>query len=93
MIEIPDFISGDLWIDWMKHRAEIKKKLTPTQSEAQIKKLTRWHGEGHDPNAIITESIANGWQGLFKPKEGKYNGKSNDIDEQARALLEKLGAN
>lgn len=75
-IIIPDFINGDLWIEWINHRSEIKKKLTPTQSQKQISKLTKWHNEGIDVNQVILDSISNGWQGLFKPKKGAKNGKS-----------------
>lgn len=69
-IEVPEFIEGDLWLKWIQHRKEIRKKLTRTQAEAQIKKLTKWKEQGYDPNEIIRNSISNGWQGLFEPKPG-----------------------
>lgn len=94
-IIIPDFIRGDLWEEWIKHRSEIKKKLTYTQSEKQISQLTQWHNEGIDVNQVITESISNGWQGLFKPKQGNYNGnrktRTQALAEQASRLLDELG--
>jgi len=76
VVDVPDFIDGDVWDKWIRHRKEIKKKLTPTQSEGQIKKLTRWHESGYDVNEIITTSIENGWQGLFEPKKGKDNART-----------------
>lgn len=87
-IAVPDFIDGDVWMNWINHRNEIKKKLTPTQSKAQIKKLTKWYEQGYDVNKIINQSIQNGWQGLFEPKDEV---KKNDITNQARKLLDEIG--
>jgi len=78
---LPEFISNDLWERWEKHRKEIKKPLTKTQAEAQVKKLTDWHSEGMDVSAVIENSIAGGWQGLFKPK-----GETHDRDAMRRGF-------
>ncbi|WP_135678645.1 hypothetical protein [Arsenophonus nasoniae] len=34
-----------------------------------IKLLTKCRDRGYSPEDIINTSIANGWQGLFEPKE------------------------
>lgn len=41
-----------------------------------VKKLAEFYDAGHDPDQIITNSIANGWQGLFVPAEER-NGASH----------------
>lgn len=54
------------WDDWEKHRKEIRKKLTPTTIQRQLKFL-----DGRPPaeqEAIINQSIQNGWTGLFELK-------------------------
>lgn len=70
---LPDFIDPEIWTKWVALRKEIKKPLTKTQAEAQVKKLTVWHNEGFDVNSILQDSTANGWQGLFKPKGEKHD--------------------
>lgn len=56
----------DAWEAWEKHRREIKKKLTPTSVNRQLKLLAR-----HSPYAVamIEKSVLNGWTGLFEPDE------------------------
>lgn len=58
---------AEAWADWMQFRAELKKKLTPSTAKAQLKKLSDM-GE-RDAIASIRQSISNGWQGLFEPKD------------------------
>lgn len=90
LLEVPDFIDGDLWLEWIEYRKEKKKKLTPLQAKKQIKKLTDWHNEGIDVNQVIETSISNGWQGLFKPKEKERRTTNGSIGEQASTLLDDI---
>lgn len=50
------------WKAWEAHRTEIKKKLTPTQKAAQLKRLGKMTEQ--DAIAIIENTIEKGWQGL-----------------------------
>jgi hypothetical protein len=55
------------WRDWVGNRREIKKPLTVRASAANFNLLRDW---GPDKwVSSITASIANGWQGLFEPRE------------------------
>lgn len=67
------------WNDWIQHRREIRKKLTPLAVKMAITKLEKL---GHD-RAIetIEHSIANGWTGLIEPKrsEGRPTGPSGKV--------------
>lgn len=58
----------DHWRDWLKHRSEIRKPVTYTAAEKQLRQLEKWGLQ----RAIIAidHSIANGWQGIFEPKAG-----------------------
>lgn len=57
----PENVSEPVWQDWVKFRKEIKKPLTETSCRQIAKKLA-----GHpDPDAVLCDSIANGWQGIF----------------------------
>jgi len=72
--ELPDFpaplnngIFAKAWEDWVTHRKQIKKKLTPLAVKKQMKALAEM-GEQRAVRAI-EYSIANGWTGIFEPKD------------------------
>jgi len=67
---------ADAWNDWIQHRKEKKKPLTPTSIKLQLQTL---EDMGVD-RAIraIDHSIAQGWTGIFEPTQ---NGKSNKQHE------------
>ncbi|WP_289328845.1 helix-turn-helix domain-containing protein [Pseudomonas sp. 'CRE Jenny 4'] len=57
-------VSAAVWADWCQHRKEIRKSLTKTTCERQAKTLAGHHW----PDAVIIQSISNGWTGLFPDK-------------------------
>ena len=63
VLDAPEFRAA--WADWEKHRREIKKKLTPTSVERQLKKLAAIGVE----RAVrcIEHTIEKGWTGLREP--------------------------
>jgi uncharacterized protein YdaU (DUF1376 family) len=63
------------WQTYTQHRKESRKPLTATAQTAAINKLERWKAEGKDIAAIITQSVENGWSGLFEVKQGVGQGK------------------
>jgi len=63
------------WKIYLEHRKESLKPLTATAQTAAINKLERWKAEGKDIAAIITQSVENGWSGLFEVKQGVGQGK------------------
>lgn len=88
LIEFPEILKTDefkqAWTRWVKHRAEIKKKITPSQAEGQIRKLQKI---GHDRAiACIDHTITQGWMGLREENgSGTSHIDPDDIDAQARA--------
>ena len=60
----PSNVSEQVWADWCQHRKEIRKQLTKTTCERQAKTLAGHHW----PDAVIIQSISNGWTGLFPEK-------------------------
>ncbi|WP_104910509.1 helix-turn-helix domain-containing protein [Pseudomonas sp. LG1D9] len=60
----PTNVSATAWADWCQHRKEIRKSLTATTCARQAKTLAGHH----DPDAVINQSISNGWTGLFPDK-------------------------
>ncbi|MBW5826565.1 replication protein [Yersinia kristensenii] len=67
-VEIPEWLSKQSWIEWVSYRSQSKK---PIKSMLTVTKafnlLKECFDEGHDPSAVIDASIANSYQGLFKP--------------------------
>ncbi|WP_240487724.1 replication protein [Photorhabdus australis] len=67
--EIPEWLNSDAWSEWVSYRQQsgkpIKTQITVTKAFNFLKEC---FDDGHDPADVINTSIANGWQGLFKPK-------------------------
>jgi hypothetical protein len=73
------------WAEWREHRRQRNVKLTPLAAVKQLKKCAEWGVERSI--AAIEHSIANGYQGLFEPKEFTAAGGGNraqETDEQIR---------
>lgn len=75
-------ISNNAWMDWIRYRKEIGKKLSLTTKNAQIKFLKQFSDQ--EIAEIINNSIKNGWQGLFDLKK-KKNG--IDYDSELQSIL------
>lgn len=69
--EIPPYLNPETWADWVAYRKSIKKPITETTFKHQIRELEKLHAAGHDVNECISQSIANGWQGIFPPKQSR----------------------
>ena len=82
LIARPLSVSESTWADWCQHRREIKKPLTATTCAKQAKTLA-----GHqDPDAVINQSISNGWTGLLPDKVvagGRTVGNGPDFYDQS----------
>ena len=63
------------WKSWVVYRKEMKKKLTDSSVQAQCKEFVLW-GEAKSI-ASIEQSIKQGWQGLFEPKQVFGKGNTN----------------
>jgi len=53
------------WLEWVSHRNEIRKPLTPTSIKRQLSKFRQW-GESRSI-AAMCHTIEKGWQGLQEP--------------------------
>jgi predicted transcriptional regulator len=60
----------DAWTDFLTHRKEKKKPVTPTNERALLSKLREW-GASSAAEALRA-SVMNGWIGVFKPKEEEW---------------------
>lgn len=68
-VALPEWLSQAAWKSWVDYRRDLKKPIKSQQTVTQaIKLLERCKCSGYQPEEIINQSIANGWQGLFEPK-------------------------
>ena len=68
-VELPEWLSPAVWKSWVDYRRDLKKSIKSQQTVTQaINLLERCKNNGYQPEEIINQSIANGWQGLFEPK-------------------------
>lgn len=64
---LPEWLDPELWEEWVQHRKEKKKPLTPSSALKTIEQLTEYRAQGVNLKAAIDHSIANGYQGIFPP--------------------------
>lgn len=93
--EVPAFIDQELFKKFMDMREEIGKPLTGEAIKIAYRKLTKLKEQGHDPSAVLEQSIFNRWQGLFPiPEEvtGATNGAGNTKAERRNAHISETTA-
>lgn len=62
----PPDLDFNAWNRWLDYRREIRKPLKPASIPAAQRKLAAM---GPNQAQAVENSISNGWQGLFEPKE------------------------
>ena len=65
---LPGWLPTDAWEEFAKARVAMKARLTPKASTLLIATLGKLREQGHDPRAVIEQSLARGWRGLFPVK-------------------------
>lgn len=82
--EPPPGLNLPAWQTWEAYRVEIRKPIKPASILAAQRKLA---GYGADQNAVVEQSIAQGWTGLFALKpDGSPKAKANGATEPPRAI-------
>jgi hypothetical protein len=70
------------WTDWVGHRRDIGHPLTPRAAKMTFKAIAEM---GVDRTvAAIQHSIANGWRGMFEPKENPSGNRNQGSDADRR---------
>jgi hypothetical protein len=77
--EVPAWMPEKPWADFVAMRRAKGSKVPFTVAAAKgiVSKLEGFRAAGHDIGAILSESVINGWSGVFEPKQ-KPNGASGD---------------
>lgn len=81
-LTLPEWLPESAWADWHKFRNS-RKGWTPKARELSLATLTKLRTKGHDPTAVIEQSIERGWTGLFEIK----NTVNNDANHQSGRKL------
>ncbi|MDR7331994.1 helix-turn-helix domain-containing protein [Roseateles asaccharophilus] len=68
-IQLPEWLPRSVWAEWVADRRERRKPISSRAAGQQLKRLAEYRDQGHDVARVIEHSIANGYQGLFPPKE------------------------
>lgn len=80
-VDVPDWLNKTAWQEWVAYRKQsgkpIKTELTVTKAFKLLKECLE---DGHNPVDVINTSIANGYQGLFKPKLAVKPAAKPDLD-------------
>jgi len=74
--------------DFIAHRKALKKPVSAVAAKRIVAKLS----DCDNPDAVVDESIANGWQGVF-PERKRTNGKQDgSASDMARRIGERFAA-
>jgi len=65
----PEWVPADAWSRFVASRA-LKHPLTNTAAALIVGELSKFKAAGHDPAAVLDQSVMNGWRGVFEPKAG-----------------------
>lgn len=96
-VTVPDWLPPDAWQAWCDYRRG--KRWTADAARLSIRNLGKLRDEGNDPRAVIEQSIANGWTGLFPDKQrraapaeraGKLDWLWRDMEREAATEAESL---
>ena len=93
-LTLPDWLPESAWLDWHAYRNS-RKGWTHKARELSLAKLTKLRTQGHDPTAVIEQSIERGWTGLFEPKNetGVNHGHANRSAGSRTSVVERIKAN
>ena len=87
-VEIPSCVPVDAWLEWDAYRkAKSGAAWTDHAKKLCIARLEGFYGLGHDPAAIIRQSIENGWSGLFVGKDMAV-GNREDLARRVQPIVE-----
>lgn len=79
-LDMLDTINPDMWQAFVEHRIKLKAPMTDKAATMIRNKLRKYQEElGHDPNAILEQSIMRGWKGVFELKDD-YDGNGSGWD-------------
>lgn len=86
---LPDWVPPEPWAGYIAMRAKIRKPMTQRAKELAVGELEKLRGQGHDPQAVLEQSIFHSWQGLFPLRPNSSKGGANkqeSLEERNRRV-------
>jgi uncharacterized protein YdaU (DUF1376 family) len=97
-LTLPDWLPESAWLDWHAFRNQ-RRGWTHKARELSLATLAKLRSKGHDPTAVIEQSIERGWTGLFEMKTevashatGTSSRKLSAVDQVAEAIRDRRDA-
>lgn len=101
-VVLPDWLPPDAWERWHRYRkAKSGKGWTPDAARLSLRKLSQLRDSGHNPVAVIDQSIERTWTGLFPVKDDQAKSahrppgkatRAESIAEHNARLFAEIGA-
>ena len=93
---LPLGLSQKTWDDFKEHRKALKAKLTVNAEIRLLTKLEKMSAQGEDIEAAVSNSIENGWRGVFSPaalspRSRQTSSKPGKMQRAAEALRRVYG--
>ncbi|GAM52702.1 YdaU family protein [Mycoavidus cysteinexigens] len=83
-VTLPDWLAKEDWLAFTEHRKRLKAPMSEVAQVRAIAELSRLRDNGHDPSAVLNQSIVNGWKGLFDLKRHEAHGFNRQAMLEAR---------
>jgi uncharacterized protein YdaU (DUF1376 family) len=87
-------LPADAFLQFRQHRTAMRKPMTSRAEQLIVMTLERIHREhGHDPTAVLDQSILRGWAGVFPLKEecnGRFNRNGSGAGDKRSGLAREL---
>jgi hypothetical protein len=83
-VTLPNWLAEEDWEAFTEHRKRLKAPMSEVAQVRAIAELSRLRGIGHDPTAVLNQSIVNGWKGLFELKRHEAHGFNRQAALEAR---------
>jgi hypothetical protein len=69
ILVIPDFINLQTWGEFLEMRRRMKRSLTLDGMKLLVGSLEKMRDRGEDVNAVLEQSVAHSWIGVYPVKE------------------------
>ena len=83
-------VTEDLWLEFIRHRALLKKPMTDHAQYLACRRLWLLRKQGNDPVSVVEQSIERGWLGLFGVQEEVSRAAGKGGKSRTRSALEEL---
>jgi len=90
VFELPTWVDSVLWAAYLDMRKLIRKPMTPYAKMLAVRKLQDLSQLGHDPGAVLRQSIEGSYQGLFGVRSNHE--KNSGSNETASQRHQRIGA-